>query len=75
MTIFAYKLKSNYMLKAVILFFGMLLNPVETDEMIAIDYYKELGTTCVPNNLREGRYEYEYINTTYIMQKDYNYIP
>ena len=59
-----------------ILFFILaLLHPIKEEEFIAIQYYKELHFSCIPNILQDSIKPVEYKDSIYIMQYDKNNLP
>jgi hypothetical protein len=60
------------MFKALILFMGLHFSSLSIEEKDAIKNYKEFGTRCVPQRLKDSTIKVEYKDSTYTMSPDLN---
>lgn len=62
------------MIKELVLYLALLTTP-ESDFKSALQNYKDYGYRCNPHYLHVEKSEYNFKDSTYIMQNDFNKIP
>lgn len=59
-------------MKTIILFITLWTTNISSEQLDAIRNYKEFGTKCVPQRLKDLPINVNYKDSTYIMQPDLN---